>query len=134
MFNILKKINMKRFLIIFSTVFLFCSFTNSQGIDDVINGIKSGNASSVSKFFDNTVEISVSGRSNNYSKSQGEAVLRDFFTNNIVKSFSIVHQGESGGAQFCIGTLVTNHGTFRTTVNLKQKGDKSMLQEIKFEN
>jgi Domain of unknown function (DUF4783) len=134
MFYILKKINMKRFLIILSAVFLLCSFTNSQGIDDVINGIKSGNAASVSKFFDNTVEISVSGKSNNYSKSQGEAVLRDFFTNNIVKSFSVVHQGESGGAQFCIGTLVTNHGTFRTTVNLKQKGDKSMLQEIKFEN
>jgi hypothetical protein len=125
---------MKRILVILCGVFILSSFTNSQGIDDVINGIKSGSASSVSKYFDNTVEISVSGKSNNYSKSQGEAVLRDFFANNSVKSFSVVHLGESGGAQFCIGTLITNHGSFRTTVNLKKKGDKQMLQEIKFEH
>jgi hypothetical protein len=125
---------MKKILVILCGVFVLSSFTNSQGIDDVINGIKSGSASSVSKYFDNTVEISVSGKSNNYSKSQGEAVLRDFFANNSVKSFSVVHLGESGGAQFCIGTLITNHGSFRTTVNLKKKGDKQMLQEIKFEH
>lgn len=125
---------MKRILVILCGVFVMSSFTNSQGIDDVINGIKSGSASSLSKYFDNTVEISVAGKSNNYSRSQGETVLRDFFLNNSVKSFSIVHQGESGGAQFCIGTLLTKRGSFRTTVNLKKKGDKQMLQEIKFEN
>jgi hypothetical protein len=125
---------MKKILVILCSVIVLMSFTSSQGLNDVINGIKSGSASSVSKHFDNTVEISVAGKSNNYSKSQGEAVLRDFFTNNVVKSFSIVHQGESGSSQFCIGTLITNHGTFRTTVNLKQKGDKQMLQEIKFEH
>jgi hypothetical protein len=125
---------MKRILVILCGVFVLSSFTNSQGIDDVINGIKSGSASSVSRYFDNTIEISVAGKSNNYSKSQGEAVLRDFFANNSVKSFSVVHQGGSGGSEFCIGTLVTKRGSFRTTVNLKKKGDKQMLQEIKFEN
>jgi Domain of unknown function (DUF4783) len=125
---------MKKISILLCAVMFFSSFTKTQDLNDVINAIKAGNANSVSKFFDNTVEISLSGKSNNYSKSQAEAVLRDFFTSNLVKSFSIVHQGESGGSQFCIGTLVTNHGTFRTTVNLKQKGEKRMLQEIKFEN
>jgi hypothetical protein len=125
---------MKKISILLCAVMFLSSFTKTQDLNDVINAIKAGNANSVSKFFDNTVEISLSGKSNNYSKSQAEAVLRDFFTSNLVKSFSIVHQGESGGSQFCIGTLVTNHGTFRTTVNLKQKGEKRMLQEIKFEN
>jgi hypothetical protein len=125
---------MKKISILLCAVMFLSSFTKTQDLNDVINAIKAGNANSVSKFFDNTVEISLSGKSNNYSKSQAEAVLRDFFTSNLVKSFSIVHQGESGGSQFCIGTLVTNHGTYRTTVNLKQKGEKRMLQEIKFEN
>jgi hypothetical protein len=125
---------MKKISILLSAVMFLSSFTKTQDLNDVINAIKAGNANSVSKFFDNTVEISLSGKSNNYSRSQAEAVLRDFFTSNLVKSFSIVHQGESGGSQFCIGTLVTNHGTYRTTVNLKQKGEKRMLQEIKFEN
>lgn len=124
---------MKNFFTILAAFVALSSFTILIGLTDVINGIKAGNAAAVAKYFDNTVEITLPGKSNNYSKSQGEVVLRDFFANNEVKSFTILHQGESGGAQFCIGTLVTNNGNYRTTLNLKQKGDKQTLQEIKFE-
>jgi hypothetical protein len=125
---------MKKFLFFVSAVMILSSFMQISGLGEVINGIKSGNSTTVSKYFDNTVEISLAGKSGNYSKSQGEVVLRDFFANNAVKSFTVIHQGDSGGSEYCIGTLVTNKGTFRTTVNLKQKGDKKMLQELKFEN
>jgi hypothetical protein len=113
---------MKKIAIVGLAFVMFSAFTILTGINDIISGIKAGNASSVSKYFDNTVEISLAGKSNNYSKSQGEAVLRDFFANNTVKSFSVVHQGDAGGSQFLIGTLITT------------KGDKQMLQEIKFDH
>jgi len=125
---------MKTYLSAIAVGLLLSAFTLLSGLNDVISGIRTGNASVVAKYFDNTVEISLPGRSNSYSKSQAEAVLRDFFANNPVKSFTVNHQGESGGSQFCIGTLVTGNGSFRTTVNLRQKGDKEALQEIKFEN
>lgn len=124
---------MKKFFTIIATVLALSSFTNSVGINDVVNAIKSGNAASVSKYFDNTVEITINSKSTNYSKAQAEVVLRDFFANNTVKSFSVLHQGESGGSEFCIGTLSTSNGIYRTTLNLKHKGDKQTLQEIKFE-
>lgn len=124
---------MKRFTLILAAGFLLSAFSFVNGIGDVINGIKAGNAASVAKYFDNTVEITVGDKNNSYSKNQGEQVLRDFFANNPVKSFAVIHQGESGGSQFCIGTLTTAGGTYRTTINLKQKGDKQLLQEIKFE-
>lgn len=127
------KIIMKKIFTIIATVFALSSFITPASINDVVNAIKSGNAASVSKYFDNTVEITINGKSTNYSKAQGEVVLRDFFANNAVKSFSVLHQGESGGAEFCIGTLSTSNGSYRTTLNLKQKGDKQTLQEIKFE-
>ncbi len=125
---------MKNFLIATVAIVLFSAFTFITGLNDVISGIKAGNAATVAKYFDNTVEITLPNKNNNYSKSQAEAVLRDFFSTNIVKSFTIIHQGESAGAQFCIGTLVTSGGNYRTTLNLKQKGDKQVLQEVKFEN
>lgn len=124
---------MKKIFTILATVFALSSFTTFTGLNDVINAIKTGNAVSVSKYFDNTVEITVNGKSSNYSKIQGEVVLRDFFANNAVKSFTVLHQGQSGGSEFCIGTLITSNGNYRTTLNLKQKGDKQSLQEIKFE-
>ena len=124
---------MKKIFTILATVFALSSFTTFTGLNDVINAIKTGNAVSVSKYFDNTVEITVNGKSSNYSKIQGEVVLRDFFANNAVKSFTVLHQGQSGGSEFCIGTLITSNGNYRTTLNLKQKSDKQSLQEIKFE-
>lgn len=117
-----------------SAVLFLSSFSGANGISEVITAFKTGNAGGLAKFFDNSVEISLPGKTATYSKGQGEAVLRDFFTNQPVKSFSVIHQGESGGSQFCIGKLVTAGGTYRTTVNLKQRGEKLVLQEIKFEN
>lgn len=110
------------------------SFTNHLGIDDVIAAMKAGNASQVAKFFDNNVEISLPDKSNSYSKSQGELVLKDFFAINVVKSFDIIHKGENAGSQYCIGNLVTKGGTYRTTIYMKQKGDQQVLQELRFEN
>ncbi len=124
---------MKKIFTIIAAFFALSSFTNPTSIIEVVNAIQSGNAASVSKYFDNTVEITINGKSTNYSKAQGEVVLRDFFSNNTVKTFSVLHQGESGGSEFCIGTLATSNGTYRTTLNLKKKGDKQTLQEIKFE-
>jgi Domain of unknown function (DUF4783) len=125
---------MKKILGLMAVVFTLSSFAFLTDLSDIINGIKAGNATSVSKYFDNTIEISLAGKSNSYSKSQGEAILRDFFTNNTVKSLSVVHQGQSGSSEYYIGTLVTSNGTFRTTLNLKKKGEKQILQEIKFDN
>ncbi|MCY7291901.1 MAG: DUF4783 domain-containing protein [Ferruginibacter sp.] len=124
---------MKKIFTILIAFAVLSSFIIIAGLSEVINGIKAGDSAAIAKYFDNMVEITLPAKSANYSKSQGEAVLRDFFANNTVKSFTVIHQGESGGAQFCIGTLVTNNGNFRTTVNLKQKGTKQNLQEIKFE-
>ncbi len=127
---------MKRFFTIVSISFgiLVSSFTFKVGIDDVITAMKTGNASQVAKYFDNNVEITMPDKSNSYSKSQGELVLKDFFTTNIVKSFEVIHKGENAGSQYCIGTLVTKAGTYRTTIFMKQKGDQQVLQELRFEN
>lgn len=117
-----------------SIIALLSSFTVRVGIDDVIAAMKTGNASQVANFFDNNVEISMPEKSNSYSKRQGELVLKDFFTTNVVKSFEVIHKGENAGSQYCIGTLVTKGGSYRTTIFMKQKGDQQVLQELRFEN
>ena len=115
---------------ILALVFWLSSFVS---VDEVLSAIKNGSASQLSKFFDNTIEITLPQKTNAYSKSQGELVLKDFFENNVVKNFEIVHKGENGGAQFIIGVLNTKNGEYRTTIYLKQKGDKQLLQELRFE-
>ncbi|MEO6548401.1 MAG: DUF4783 domain-containing protein [Ferruginibacter sp.] len=125
---------MKHFFILVFAFVSLASFKNYVGIDDVIAAMKAGNSGSVAKYFDNSVEISMPDKSNSYSKSQAELVLKDFFASNPVKSFEIIHKGENAGSQYCIGTLQTKSGAYRTTIFMKQKGERQVLQELRFEN
>lgn len=125
---------MKSFFTLLTVGFLISSFTFFSSIDEVITAMKAGNSSEIAKFFDNSVEVNIPEKSNSYSKSQAELVLKDFFNTNTVKTFEIIHKGENAGSQYCIGTLVTKNGSFRTTIFMKQKGARQVLQEITFEN
>jgi uncharacterized protein DUF4783 len=107
--------------------FITISFTG------IINALKSGNASEVSKYLDNTIEMTLSENSKSYSKNQAQLVLSQFFNNNRVKDFKVIHESENAGSQYCIGNLTTTNGVFRTTIYMKQKGDKQLVQEMRFE-
>ena len=125
---------MKQFFTFISAFVILSSFTASGGLDEIIAALKAGNSAQIAKYFDNTVEITLPNKSNSYSKSQGEMILKDFFSNAPVKSFDILHKGENSGSEYCIGTLVTASGSYRTTVFMKQKGERQMVQEIRFES
>ena len=125
---------MKHFLVLSILTFFFSFFKVNTGIDEVVAAMRSGNSTLIAKYFDDLVDISMPDKSNTYSKTQAELVLKDFFTNNPVKKFEIIHKGENAGSQFCIGTLYTKNGSFRTTIFMKQKGGGQLLQELRFEN
>ena len=124
---------MKQIFTLLTIATLLSSFTLFSSIDEVIAGMKAGNSTEVARFFDNTVEINTPEKASSYSKSQAELVLKDFLSSHAVKSFTVIHKGETAGSQFCIGTLATKTGTYRTTIFMKQKGDKQLLQGITFE-
>ena len=125
---------MKQILPVLLSFFLLASFKPAISIDEVVTAIKAGNATAVAGYFDNTVEITLPDKGNSYSKSQAEIVLKDFFANNTVKGFTIIHKGQNAGYQYCIGTLITKNGSFRTTIQMKQKKDNTqVVQELRFE-
>jgi uncharacterized protein DUF4783 len=110
------------------------SFSLTYSIDDVAAAMRSGNAGEISKFFDSRVDLSFPDKSDNYSKTQAEMILKDFFASNQVKGFQIKHKGENkDGSQFCIGLLQTKTRDYRTRFYLKKKGDAQFLQEIVFQ-
>lgn len=125
---------MKQFFSIAFAAIVLSSFTITISIDEVVTAMKAGNAAQVAKFFDNTVEITMPDKGNSFSKTQAEIVLKDFFINNPVKGFDVIHKGQNAGGQYCIGTLLTKNGSFRTTIFMKQKGDVQVLQELRFES
>ena len=130
---------MKRLFTYVFLPFFLGSFTlstinfTSSSVNEVVNALKTGNASQVSKYFDNTIDITLLDKSSSYSRSQAELVLKDFFIINGVISFEALHTGDNTGSQYLIGNLKTKKGNYRTTVYMKQKADKQVVQELRFE-
>jgi hypothetical protein len=120
------------------TVFLgliMVSFTTRPtNLDEVIDALKDGKASELGKYMDDNVEISLPDKSNSYSKAQAILILKDFFDNNEVKSFEVKHKGDQNGGQYCVGTLQTKSGNYRTTVFMKTKVGKDYIKAIRFQS
>ena len=112
-------------------------FMLNQGNDliGITRAISDGNASALSQYFDQSVEIAVLEQENIYSKTQAVKVIDSFFSSNKPLSFSKVHEGTSKGSdsQYCIGNLRTNGSTFRVYIYAKSNAGKYLIQELRFD-
>jgi Domain of unknown function (DUF4783) len=120
-----------RYIIILTTGLMLMAFDVT--VDEILGAIKKGDAEKISQHFDNLVEITVQEKTFSYSKSQAEMVLRDFFGNNNVRSFKMIHRGYSNDSEYCVGLLSTSHGEYRTTLLVKFRAGRKLVQEIRFE-
>jgi hypothetical protein len=103
------------------------------GLDEVVRALQAGSSSDIARYFDDNVELTIPGKSDNYSKAQAQVILKDFFSNNSVKGFELKHKGESPGGHFCSGTLQTGGGNFRTNVFMKIRNNSEVVREIQFQ-
>ena len=126
----MKKIFTLACVVLFVTL---SSFRQANGIDEVISALRSGNANELSKYVDNNIELSLPSKTDNYSRQQAVVILQDFFSSNGVKSFEVKHRGDNGGSKFCIGTLLTKSGNYRTTFFMTEKNGKQLVKEIRFQ-
>jgi hypothetical protein len=108
------------------------SFSFTQK-DEIVDALKTGDVNKLSKYFDQMVDVTIPNKSNSFSKGQAELVIKDFFTVNKVKNFELQHSGSNPSSNFMIGKLSTSNGEFRTTVYMRQRGEKLMIQGIEFE-
>lgn len=123
---------------LFFSVLITCmpAFAFSVDIyDEVGEAIRTANAREVSKYFGPSVDMTILTQEGMYSKAQAEVILRDFFSKNTPKTFSILHKGTSKeGSVYAIGNLQTSDGRiFRTYFVIKQIAGKNSIQELRFE-
>jgi hypothetical protein len=103
--------------------------------EDVSTAIRNGDAKQLASYFENSIDLTVLDQENVYSKAQAEFVIKDFFSKNPPKTFTILHKGSSPeGTQYAIGTLVTTSGkSLRVSFYVKMTGGKPTIQELRIE-
>lgn len=107
-------------------------FTSVSYSQDIVSALKNGNATEVAAYLDVSSEITIGEKSSTANKKKGEEILRIFFKAVGVKNFEIIHKSGSTSAQYYIGKLSTSFGAYRTTIFMKQKDSKFLVQEITF--
>ncbi len=102
--------------------------------DGIPMAIKAGNAAELAKYMNSTVEVLLLDKEDFYKKNMAETILRDFFASYPTKDFIIKHQGAKNDAQYAIGDLKTEKGTFRVYLLLKKVGSELLIHVIRIES
>ena len=71
-----------KFILFFALAFLVLgtAFKPIAGLDEVIQALRGGNTADLAKYIDEQVELTIPGKSNNYSRSQATVILQDFLS------------------------------------------------------
>jgi len=124
---------MKRLILIGSVLFL--SLQSFAQVGDIFAALRSGNASALSRFFEDRIELGIESDYVMVNKKDATDKLSLFFRDHRPTNFKEIHQGHSRGrdAKFTIGELETSNGTFRVYIYVNQTGNTTSIQEIRFD-
>lgn len=102
----------------------------AQQNSTVETALAQGNASTLSEFFNSTVEIRILDEENVYAKQQASVVLDSFFRKYSPSDFSVQHRNNRDSNSFIIGTLRCQSESFRISIFMKGNGGALKINQI----
>ncbi|WP_235062821.1 DUF4783 domain-containing protein [Indibacter alkaliphilus] len=121
-----------------SVLILVCSISvtgleyhNRESIDDIVSTFKYGSSRDLARFFDNGIDINISGIQGDYSKNQAEQVMRDFFKKFPPSDFTIVHKGNGTDLIInYIGNYKSDNSEFRVFIKGKKNDENIRIYSL----
>lgn len=121
------------FLVAVTMAFQQSAWGQSEVINNVRSAIKAGNSKELSKYLGDMISLEIDGVQSNYSKTQAEYVLKDFFKKYRPNDFQYVHQGASeGGLKYAIGRYSYDGGSFRVVLRSKNINGSYKVSSLDF--
>ena len=92
--------------------------------DEIVQALKIGDAKTIGKYFNSSVELNFSESQGVYGKAQAEQILKDFFRKNAYANgkfeYKHLHTTNKDNAQYYIGELL-GKGTYRLHIFMKDQ-------------
>lgn len=96
--------------------------------------ISTGNFTSLSDLFTDSVDLTVRNTDGIFSKTQAKGVLKSFFENDKPKSFQVKHKGSSNdGTVYAIGLYISEKGSYRVYALFKDKKGSAKIVQLQIE-
>jgi len=104
----------------------FSHFDNSTAI---INALKTANATEVSRYFDNYIDLKLPEHNElkNIGKNQAGIALENFFKENDIKGFELSSQRDMNGTMYLAGRLQNSNKGYNITILLKTKDTNQQI-------
>jgi len=116
----------------FSTPILSAQ-TPQDVLKQIETSIKEKNAAQLSKYFNNSLEITLLEYEKVCSKDQAYLVVKDFFSQKPVTQFKLIHIGGSGEAWYGMGIYETSSDSYDANVFIKKYGNVYLIDRLRFE-
>ncbi len=128
---------MQQFLrnIFLITVFLFVCFPVAAQVPenittDIGNALLKADTRALSDMFTGNVELDVEPGKGKYSKNQAQMVLKEWFGQNIPRSYELKQEGKTSSSFYIIGYLHCNSGLFRVYILLNESSGKMNIHYL----
>jgi hypothetical protein len=106
---------------------------NNPQIDPIVSAIQVGSSSELARFFNPTISMNINGQQGDYSKSQAEIVLKDFFKKNPPLDFSIVFKNENqNSVSTYIGEYTSGQNSYKVFIKISQAENSFRVYGLDF--
>ena len=121
---------LKHLLILF--FILFCKQIND--LESIIESFDIMNSDKIVNFFDNKTQLNIEGnlyQENNYKSS---LILDNFFNNNDISSFNIIHKGDSEDKLiYLLGEYLSSDKIYKILIFVEESDKELKIKEIKID-
>ena len=101
--------------------------------DDLVEAIKAGDASGMSSYFHQSLEMTILEKDYVASKNQATRIIENFFKNHTPTDFSISFEGTKEKSRYAIGSLKTADANFRVNIFFLNKQDQRLIYYLSIE-
>ena len=100
---------------------------------ELVKAIEEGNASRMSVFFHQSLEMTILEEDYEASKNQATRIMENFFKLHEPTGFKVSFEGTKDQSKYAIGTLSTAEDTFRVNLFFLNKKDKKLIYYLSIE-
>lgn len=101
--------------------------------DSIITALSKGNSVTLSNFFNENIELKVGTANDVYNKKQATAIVGEFFRQNKIQSFKVLHKGSKENSAFAICSMQAGKSNYRVYILVRKISGKQLIQQLRIE-
>ena len=95
--------------------------------------IEAGDSEKLSAWFADNLELDITGSVNSCTRSQAKLIMKNFFSNNSPKKFTIIHKSGRPPMSYAVGSLNAGAQKFRVIIYVRTEDGKNSIQQLRIE-